>query len=243
MAGADTKDNDRFKLPASSLDEIFKIVQGYTSVGKLASLSDISKSTGMHETVVSRNVGFLLSIGVLEGGQKKTPTDAGKKLGLALMHNVEEELEAILSGIVSENDFLKNVLAAVRIRKGMDEIALRSHVAYSAGQSKTSGTSTGTGAVVELLKRSGHLRAEDGKLVISTLSERAPVQETQVPQITLKNENARGVIPSTVQHSPFAITINIEVRCEPHELEGLGLKLKKIVNDFSNDEAHGLGED
>jgi len=44
--------NDRFKLPGSSLDEVFKVVQGYTTFGKPASLTDISKSTGMHSTSI-----------------------------------------------------------------------------------------------------------------------------------------------------------------------------------------------
>lgn len=69
MASADAKSG--FKLPSSSLDEIFKVIQGYASFGKLASLSDISKNTGMHSTAISKNVGFLLSLGILEGGKNK----------------------------------------------------------------------------------------------------------------------------------------------------------------------------
>ena len=137
MAKANPNSNDKFKLPGSSLEEVFKVVQGYATIGKPASLADIAKATGMHETSISKNVGFLLSMGVLEGGRYKAPTELGQKLGLALMHNVPEELESILSDIVVEDEFLKNVLAAVRIRKGMDDTSLRAHIAYSAGQSKT----------------------------------------------------------------------------------------------------------
>lgn len=67
------------------------------------------------------------------------------------MHDVPDEIGTSLAGIVDEDEFLKNVLAAVRIRKGMDEASLRAHIAYSAGRSKTGATATGTGAVVELL--------------------------------------------------------------------------------------------
>ena len=145
MASTDNSDSS-FKLPGSSLDEVFKVVQGYANVGKKASLADISKNTGMHTTGLSKNVGFLLSIGILEGWRDKATTEIGSKLGLALMHEVPDEVESILSGIVSEDEFLKNILAAVRIRKGMDESSLRAHIAYSAGQSKTGSTTTGTGA-------------------------------------------------------------------------------------------------
>ena len=108
------------------------------------------------------------------------PTEIGQNLGLALMHNVPEELENILGDIVAEDEFLKNVLAAVRIRKGMDETSLRAHIAYSAGQSKTGATTTGTGAVVEFLRRSGHLDLEDGKLVVSAPTPRSVANEAPV---------------------------------------------------------------
>lgn len=229
-----TNGTDRFKLPGSSLEEVFKVVQGYTAFGKLASLSDISKSTGMHETAISKNVGFLLSIGILQGGRDKTVTELGKQLGLALMHNVPEEIEKILSDIVADDEFLKNVLAAVRIRKGMDESSLRSHIAYSAGLSKTGSTTTGTGAVVELLKRSGNLKLEDGKLVVSTPIARAMSIDVAGPQERPEQNVPQRVVRTIESNSPFSISIKIEVQCSPQDLDDLGLKLRKVVDDFSS---------
>lgn len=234
-----TNGNDRFKLPASSLDEVFKVVQGYTSFGKLASLSDISKSTGMHETAISKNVGFLLSIGILQGGRDKSVTEVGKKLGLALMHNVQEDIESILSDIVAEDEFLKNVLAAVRIRKGMDDSSLRSHIAYSAGLSKNVSTA-GTGAVVELLKRSGNLKAEDGKLVVSAPIARPTNVETPVTQDRFEPVATQSIVRTIEATSPFSISIKIEVQCSPQELDDLGKKLRKVVDDFSRQD--GIAE-
>lgn len=226
--------NDRFKLPGSSLDEIFKVVQGYTSFGKLAALSDISKSTGMHETAISKNVGFLISIGLLEGGKSKFVTDVGKRLGLALMHNVPDEIESILADLVAENEFLKNVLAAVRIRKGMEDSSLRAHIAYSAGLSKTGSTTTGTGAIVELLKRSGNLKTEDGKLVVSAPIARPTSFEPPVNHEKTEPVAVQSLIHSIEAPSPFSISIKIEVQCSPQDLDDLGVKLRKLVDDFSN---------
>lgn len=243
MAGAELKDNDRFRLPGSSLDEVFKIVQGYANIGKAASLGDVAKNTGMHETSISRNVGFLLSLGILEGGRNKSPTEIGKRLGLALMHDVSDEVESILGDIIVEDEFLKNVLAAVRIRKGMDETALRAHIAYSAGQSKTGATTTGTGAVIDLLRRSGHLKSEDGKLVVS-----APTVRATNEFLTLEKTSFTippiGSVTKTIETSPpFSISIRIEVRCEPQDLDELGDKLRKVVDDFSKREAGNAGEE
>jgi hypothetical protein len=226
--------NDRFKLPGSSIDEVFKVVQGYTTFGRAASLSDISKSTGMHETSISKNVGFLLSLGVLQGGRDKTVTEVGRKLGLALMHNVPDELEAVLADIVAENEFLKNVLAAVRIRKGMDESSLRAHIAYSAGLSKTGSTTTGTGAVVDLMRRSGNLKADDGKLVVSAPIVRPTSVETLAAQERVELVATQSVVRTIETSSPFSISIKIEIQCGPQDLDGLGLKLRKVVDDFSS---------
>ena len=66
MAKLKPKSNDKFKLPGSSLDEVFKVIQGYATIDRPASLADIAKATGMHETSISKNVGFLLSLGCLK---------------------------------------------------------------------------------------------------------------------------------------------------------------------------------
>lgn len=242
MAVAEPKSNgnDRFKLPGSSLDEVFKVVQGYASFGKTASLADIAKNTGMHESSISRNVGFLLSLGILQGGRDKSLTEVGKKLGLALLHSVQEDIEAILSDIVAEDEFLKNVLAAVRIRKGMDESSLRSHIAYSAGLSKNVSTA-GTGAIVELLKRSGNLKAEDGKLVVSAPIARPTSVETLVSQERAEPVATQSVVRTIEATSPFSISIKIEVQCSPQDLDDLGLKLRKVVDDFSRQD--GIADD
>ena len=232
MANADLKSDDTFKLPRSSLDEVFKVVQGYSTIDDPASLSDVSKKTGMHHTSISGNVGFLLSLGIIEGGRFKAPTDVGSQLGRALMHNVQDEVVRILGDLVAENEFLKSVLAAVRIRNGMDESSLRAHIAYSAGQSKTGSTTVGTGTVVDLLKRSGHLKSEDGKLIVSTLpvrsSDSGPVAVEKRERVSLPTE-----IPTPDPTSPFAISIKIELRCEPADLDDLGTKLRKVVDDYS----------
>lgn len=244
MASIEPKDNGRFKLPGSSLDEVFKVIQGYANVVKLASLADVSKNTGMHVTAISKNVGFLLSLGILEGGKNKAATEIGRRLGLALMHNVPEEVESILATLVAENEFLKNILAAVRIRKGMDESSLRAHIAYSAGQSKTGATTTGTGAVVELLKRSGHLSTEDGKFVVGSPIARSP-SETTVQERTTSPATSLETVSHTIglSQSPFSISIKIEVRCEPNDLDTLGAKLRKLIDDFSGQEAADAGQE
>ena len=48
------------KLPASSFDEVAKIIASYAKLDKESSLAEISKLTSMHKTKISGNNGFLL---------------------------------------------------------------------------------------------------------------------------------------------------------------------------------------
>jgi DNA-binding Lrp family transcriptional regulator len=235
---------DGFKLPGSSLDEIFKIVQGYANHGRSASLTDISKRTGMHTTAVSKNVGFLLGLGIIEGGKNKSATEIGSMLGHALMHGVQDEVQNHLNTIVEGNEFLKSILAAVRIRKGMDEPSLKSHIAYSAGQTKTASTTTGTGAVIELLKRAGHLKEEEGKLVVNIQhsrenASRTPFHEPETPTVVM-----RDVInlPSPRSVGQVSISIKVNVACSVSELDELGERLRKLLVELDAENASEVGE-
>jgi len=162
-------------------------------------------------------------------------------LSIKLDHS--QGVTPILSEVASENEFLKNVLAAVRIRKGMDESALRAHIAYSAGQSKTGSPTTGTAAVVEFLKRSGYLKEEDGKLVVGSPVAIVPSESLNQEDAEAKSASSRNFTQTIEADSPFLISIKIEVRCEPQDLDDLGSKLRKVVDDFSKQGADDANED
>lgn len=226
------------KLPGSSFEEISKIIQAYAFANKAVTLEDVRKRTGMHETAISRNNGFLVSLGVLEGGRNKSITDLGKRLGDALSHQLNTEVTSILHQIVENTEFLKNIVSAVRIRRGMDESSLKSHIAYSAGQSKSQSAMTGTGAIIEMLRRSGHIEESDGKLVAAVAQ---PVhQDNQKNTIsTIKavpTDTTSANLPRIFHGASTAnqVTLSIEVRidCKPNEIDGLGSKLRNLITDF-----------
>ena len=179
------------KLPSSSYDELAKIIMGYGNFSKEGSLSDIAKIVGVGTTVVSGNSGFLLGVGIVEGGNKKKITSLGNRLAKAIEHSQEEETGRLWREVAEENEFLKSLVASVRIRRGMDDGALRSHVAFSAGQSKTQAVRTGSGTVIEILKKAGLLREEDGKLVADsqppTLPSKAVDEASSNIQMTRMN--------------------------------------------------------
>ena len=211
-------------------------MQGYAQVSGEIVPSDVARVIGIHETIVSANNRFLVAVGIVQGGKKKTMTSTGRDLALALEHGMESEIRRNWRTIVDTTEFFQQVIAVVRIRKGMDESSLESHVAYSAGQPKTSRTLSGAGTVVEILKVAGLLKEDGGNLVAGTpevdkpteLQEQVLTSEPLVPTET-------GPMPTPGLHAPGGVNLNINVRiqCGPQDLDGLGQRLRKMIEDFN----------
>jgi hypothetical protein len=229
--------DDEFRLPGSSYDELTKIIRGYGHYDADVPLSEIAQVVGMHPTVVSRNNAFLVSTGIVQGGQRKAMTPSGKSLARALDHNIPDEISRSWREVVSGNQFIQKLLAAVRIRRGMDPSTLQAHVAYSAGQKKSQAVMAGAAAVVEIMRAAGLLREQNGKLVVpdeasvATDSE-AVVSEgiatTNVPRTS--EAEARPTSHWTSAPSRVNVTIQLQIQCTPDELnDDLSRKLRNLI--------------
>ncbi len=125
---------EKFRLPGSSYDELVKIIRAYSHASGPVGPGEVAKVIGMHETVVSRNNGFLVGTQIVEGGNRKQLSALGRELAGALDHEIETEVRRTWRQVVDETEFLHRVVTAVRIRNGMEPASLQSHVAYTAGQ-------------------------------------------------------------------------------------------------------------
>lgn len=231
-----------FPLPCSSYKELIKIIRGYERVGTDASLVDVARLTVIGETTISGNNRFLAAIGIVQGGKRKSITPIGAELAIALQHELPDEIAAKWRAVVESNDFLQKVVAAVRIRKGMDESSLETHVAYSAGQPKTPQVTTGAGAVVEILKAAGLLKNEGGNL-IATTPESPSIPETVQKSLSISDAMQltdsveayarESGVQATARFGGVQITIDVRVECTPRDLDDLGHKLRKVLQDFS----------
>jgi hypothetical protein len=159
--------SDKVSLPSSSYEEMVKIIKGYSHVNGPASLDDIAKLVGMNRTGVSANNKFLAESGLISGGNKKSPTDLGAKLGRALDHNQVADIKACWKEMVSGNEGVAGLVTTVRIKGGMTSDELSAHILYVSGQNNTKGNRAGANALVEILKASGLLELLDGKIVIA----------------------------------------------------------------------------
>ncbi len=230
---------ESFKFPGSSYAELVKIIRAYGHAPDDAVPKDVADRAGMDPTQVSRNNGFLLSIGILSGGKRKTLTSEGKSLAQALDFDMPDQIEKAWSTIVVGNEFLKKIISAIRIRGGMDPYALRNHVAYTAGLPKNPRSMTGAGTIIDVLKAAALIREEDGKIIAIVESE--PITEihaaTQRPISVLSESKQKVKIPLTQVSPSASLVIQIRVDCRPEELESLGPKLRMLIEALGKEHA------
>lgn len=227
-----------FKLPSSSYEELLKLIQAYadSKEGVALSLDDINHATGVPRTVVSKNNGFLVQIGLITEGNKKAATETGRALGRAYSSKIDYEVERIWKEIVSEVDFLSRMVSAVRIRNGMDRSNFINHVIYSSGQKDSKESRAGAGAIIEILKNVGILAEVDGKLTV--VEEK--VNSTEDAQSDAKrgdlvnvDSQETHIIPIAPHVTNSGVTINININCNVDELDELGEKLKSLLRSIS----------
>jgi hypothetical protein len=155
----------KFRLPRSSYEQVTRIIQAYENFPDGARLDEVAKVAVAEPEIISRNNGFLQDVGVIGGGNKKALTEPGRRLARALEYDQEEDVKQTWRAIISDTDFLRSVLSAVRIRRGMDASTLQTHIAYSAALPKNPRVMTGAACVIEILQVADLLRDEDGRLI------------------------------------------------------------------------------
>jgi hypothetical protein len=232
--------DEPFKLPCSSYDELCKLIVAYGRQSGPASLTDVSHLAGVATTTISANNAFLANIGVIEGGQSKSPTEVGKRLAAALEHSIVPDIRKTWQDIISNNEFLNKMVLSVKIRKAIESTSMESHIAYSAGQAKSSRTATGARTVIEILKGSGLVQEADGKLTLADNIEQsfeaapkgtsAPATHGAPPTPTVSSGKESMTI-NTNQNANLTIELRIEAK--PSELEGLGAQIRKLLDEIA----------
>lgn len=125
----------------------------------------------------------------------------------------------------------------------MDDGALRAHVAYSAGQQKSPRVMTGAGTVVELMRRAGVIEEVDGKYmsVLDVPSSASSASNTEAAT-RVELRTGKLAIVRNSQDPGINISISIEVDCKPEDLEGLGARLRRVVDEFNSTEEVQAGK-
>lgn len=245
-------DDETMKLPGSGYEFITRVIQAYAAVGGAAALEKVAGVLSVDPSQVSRNTGFLVSVGVLDGGKYKKITAAGSQLALAMNHDNQEEVSRLWREVLEPNAFIQRVLASVRIRGGMDVSTLTSQIAYMAGAAKSKNTTTGSGAVLEMLVRSGLVRERDGKYVVPP-APTAPTRSTNDEASAGSQVSGDEARPPTVPVSPVAhqsvvtlpvgdigaggvsVSIRVNVTASVSELADLATGLRRLLEELGTD--------
>ena len=237
---------DKFRLPGSSYDQLTKIIKAYNLMRGPVGPAEVARPLGVDPTIVSRNNAFLVGIGLVEGGNKKALTGLGSDLAHALEHDVEEDVRRYWRHTVVETEFLRQLVASVRIRNGMEGGALLSHVAYSARQPSSGPAKTGAATVIEILKAAGALEERDGKFVAGSLEDAPvgpPAEDREEAEPPTDDGRSAGVVthmadrglmtseeirllPSGV--GGMSVRINVNVECSVDELPLLAERLVQL---------------
>jgi hypothetical protein len=223
-----------FRLPGSPYEDLINIIVAYGTRDEATSGGDVGKLDSVHQSSVSRNNAFLTEIGVLQGESKKLITRRGRSLAVALARKDRVEVRSNWRAIVAASEFLQNVVSAVKLREGMLYPTVQAYIAHAAGQPRNKPVMNGAGAIIEILKASGMLREEAGELV-ATFDERpedvvledAPAQVSDTIDAVVTVGEAAGTSPT--------VSIQVQVRCTPDEIDDLAPRLKALLRELSTE--------
>lgn len=196
-----------FNLPGSSFDELQKIVQGYSNAKEAASLSDIAKLIGIHETSISRNNKFLVDVGLITGGRAKAATGLGRRLGRALEHAQADDVRACWKEAVQTNEKLSGIVTTVRIKGGIDEAALSNHILYVSGQGNNKSNAVGARCVASVLITAGLVAERDGKIIV--VSPKGTDEKVATPPPAIAPEQQENYSSEFVQLVAPSATANV----------------------------------
>lgn len=233
---------DPFKLPASSYEELVKIIKAYASAGKegkALSIETIVQTSGSNNTAISKNNGFLLEVGLITKGKAKAPTEMCKSLGRAYEYNNTEDSINIWKEIITNNDFLNRMISAIRIRNGMDRGSLINHIVYSSGMNGNPAIRAGAGAIIEILKYAGFVEEVDGKIIAKSLESLSPelTQSNKTSELdcnpTTTHNREELKVPICVNRENYKVILNINLDTNSDDLEGLADKVKKFIQNMN----------
>ena len=236
-----------FRLPGSGYEELVNIIVAYGTRDGASNPGDVGKLDPAHQASATRNNAFLTGIGVLRGGDKKLVTDRGRALARSLWRGTPEEARRQWREVVSTDEFLQNIVSAVKLRNGMTRHALLAYIANAARVPRNNPTMSGAAAVVEILKASGLLREDEGRLV-ANFGE-PPVPDDDLPEDSQSDPDGEVGLTFSPADDPVELSemvsvdaprgvearvvIQVQVRCTADEVEELGPRLRKLLDDLA----------
>jgi hypothetical protein len=152
-----TKKN--FRLPGSSYVQLTKIIQAYYELGDDTTINNIKTYYNIPAENTSRNLGFLLQIGVISGNKiKKKITEKGIEIGKALKENDRAKISAFWRKVINEIEVFDKLKSILGSQGSIDSLTLKNIIIVLAGESNTFRTDLGAQTIIDILEDIGLLR-------------------------------------------------------------------------------------
>lgn len=112
----------------------------------------------------------------------------------------------------------------------MDRSNLVNHIVYSSGVKDSKDSRAGAGAIIEIFKSVGFFSEVDGKLTVKEETDFTSQEKTTQTLSPIVSESSAS--PSAmpiISTAKNGITININLNCTMDDLDVLGSKLQKLI--------------
>ncbi len=197
--------SDVYKLPVSSYDELIKIIKVYGSgkVGVPMSLDDLVKSSGMSKTIISKNNGFLVQLGLISEGNKKAPSDICKKLANAYSMNLQEQIVIIWREIINQDEFITKMISVIGIKGKLSKNEYINHIVFSSNCGSGAGYKAGAATIIEILKTINAVSEYDGNIMMGdtdTTTNNGNISDVSNNQIDENNNKTKiETLPTPIE--------------------------------------------
>ena len=238
---------ETFKLPGASYDAISRIIQAYNHIGAKTNLDTVAPIAGMAPGEISRSTGFLVSVGLLEGGRDKGVTPVGQRLARALEFKEAADITSAWREALSGQTIIQRIIAAIRVRGGMDTSTLQTQIVYTAGADKNGKTLAGAGAIVEMMRQAGLIAERDGQVVaLSGAEAQAPPHEERpesTEQVPVSVPVVQRVIEATSGSPSINLKLIVNLSVEPSQLPELGEQIRHMLENIGSEGDENEGRD
>jgi hypothetical protein len=233
-----------FRLPRGGFEQIGRILRAYLSASKGSpsvgvKLHDVARRAAMNPTIVSGNNAFLASLGLIEGGNTKHLTELGVDAALTLDHPESPEAHRAWTTVAERSPDLDRVVDAVRIRQGMDEDALLSHIVLTAGVPKSAKSLTGARTIVDILEFAGVVEETDGTYRVRPPAETdGGTMDVRVPpsgsEGTVEGPTPIRTPARAIGEARVNLNVHVWVNASDADFEELADRLKQLLSELSD---------
>ena len=206
---------DVMRLPATSFDMVKRIVHGYYRLGSDATLDQIATRIDVSRDTITRTNPFLVDVGLISGGMKKSCTELCTQLGSAIENGLEDDVIECITKILSENAFFSEVISDLKVKKEVKKDIFIGNVIKLSKKKRSKTSIAGANCVVDMLIAAGKIKENEGNLIPVYESEIS--QKAEVPIGNCGNAVSKGVQYQVKQTLSPSVVINIQIELPKFE--------------------------